>query len=85
MRGTGCDECGATGYKGRRGIYEVMLLSERIRDLVVKGANTDVLRKVAIEDGMLTLRQSGLIKLYRGETTLEEVLNNSRPDGDMKL
>ena len=85
MRGVGCDECGATGYKGRRGIYEVMSMTEKMREMVVKGANADLLRKAAIEDGMITLRQSGLIKLYRGETTLEEVLNNSRPDGDMKI
>jgi len=82
MRGGGCDKCGQTGYKGRKGIFEVMYLTERLRDLIVKGANADQLKVQALEDGMLTLRQSGLLKLYRGETTLEEVLNNSRPDGD---
>jgi len=83
MRGKGCSTCGNTGYKGRRGIYEVLFMTERIRDLVVKGANADVLKKAAIEDGMLSLRRSGLIKIYRGETTLEEVQNNSRPDMDV--
>ncbi len=82
-RGKGCDYCGGTGYKGRQGIFEVMYLTEKIRDLIVKGANTDALRLRAIQEGMTTLRQSALLKLYRGQTTLEEVLNNSRPDGDM--
>jgi len=83
MRGKGCEACGNTGFKGRRGIYEVMYMTERIRDLIVKGANADQLKQAAMEDGMMTLRQSGVTKLYRGETTLEEVLNNSRPDGDI--
>ncbi len=83
MRGKGCDKCGGTGYKGRRGIFEVMPMSEKLRTLIIKGANADDLKKAAIEEGMLTLRQHALIKMYRGETTLEEVLNNSRPDGDL--
>jgi len=82
-RGKGCDYCGGTGYKGRKGIYEVMYLTEKMRDMIVKGNNTDQLRAQAVKEGMTTLRQSALLKLYRGETTLEEVLNNSRPDGDM--
>jgi type IV pilus assembly protein PilB len=84
MRGVGCDRCGGTGYKGRRGIFEVMYMTERLRELIIKGANADQLRAAALADGMITLRQSALLKLYRGETTLEEVLNNSRPDGDIK-
>lgn len=82
-RGKGCDQCSNTGYKGRRGIYEVLYMTEVLRNLVVKGANADMLKKEALRTGMLTLRQSGLLKLFRGETTLEEVLNNSRPDGDI--
>jgi type IV pilus assembly protein PilB len=83
MRGQGCDACGKTGFKGRRGIFEVMMLTEHLREMIVKGANADDLRKAALEGGMITLRRSALNKLYRGETTLEEVLNNSRPDGDI--
>jgi type IV pilus assembly protein PilB len=83
MRGKGCDRCGGTGYRGRRGIFEVMYMTERLREMVVKGANADQMKAAAMEEGMLTLRQHGLLKLYRGETTLEEVLNNSRPDGDI--
>lgn len=83
-RGRGCDACGNTGYKGRRGIYEVMPMSERIRELIIKGANADMLKQAAMEEGMITLRRAAILKFYRGETTLEEVLNNSRPDGDMQ-
>jgi type II secretory ATPase GspE/PulE/Tfp pilus assembly ATPase PilB-like protein len=60
-----------------------MGMNEHLRSLIAKGANADQLRKVAIESGMVTLRQSALLKWYRGETTLEEVMNNSRPDGDL--
>ena len=81
MKGRGCDRCGSTGYRGRKGIFEVMAMNEALRDLVVKGANSDALKRAAIENNMSTLRQSALLKLYRGETTLEEVLNSSRPDG----
>lgn len=83
IRGTGCDACGNTGFKGRKGIYEVMPMSEKIRNLVVKGGTSDMIKRVAMEEGMYTLRQSALMKLYKGETTIEEVLNNSRPDGEI--
>lgn len=82
MRGKGCEKCGNTGYRGRRGIFEVMYMTERLREMVIKSANADQMKAAAMEEGMLTLRQHALLKLYRGETTLEEVLNNSRPDGD---
>ncbi len=83
MRGRGCDRCGKTGYKGRKGIFEVMYITERIRSLIVKGANSDQIKQAAMEEGIVTLRRSALVKFYRGETTLEEVLNNSRPDGEL--
>ena len=84
MRGKGCEECGNTGYRGRKGIYEVMVMTETLRNLVIKGANTDMIKQAAMAEGLITLRQSGLFKLFRGETTLEEVLNNSRSDGDIE-
>jgi type IV pilus assembly protein PilB len=83
MKAKGCDKCAGTGYKGRRGIFEVLFLDEEIRNMIVKGANTDELKNVAVRKGMLTLRQSALLKIMRGETTIHEVLNNSRPDGDI--
>jgi len=83
MKPKGCEICGNTGYKGRKGIFEVLFLDETLRNLIVKGANSDDIKRQAVSQGMLTLRKSALLKLSRGETTLHEVLNNSRPDGDL--
>ncbi|NBX83861.1 type IV-A pilus assembly ATPase PilB [bacterium] len=83
MKPKGCDACGNTGYRGRKGIFEVLFLDETLRNLIVKGANSDDIKRQAVQQGMLTLRRSALLKLSRGETTLHEVLNNSRPDGGL--
>jgi type IV pilus assembly protein PilB len=76
-RGRGCPACGGSGYKGRVGLYETLELSERIRDLVMIGATPVEIRKAAIAEGMLTLRMSGLEKVRKGITTLEEVLRET--------
>ena len=73
MKGKGCATCNKTGYKGRTGLYEVMEVDDEIRELVLVGASAVELKKKAIEHGMITLRQSGLIKVAQGWTTLEEV------------
>jgi len=73
MRGEGCDKCNRTGYKGRVGLYEVMEVNEQLRELILVGASALELRRKAIEDGMLTLRMSGLRKVKEGLTTIEEV------------
>lgn len=83
MHGKGCKVCNGTGFQGRRGMFEVMPMTESLRSLIIKGANSDELKVAAIADGMISLRSHGLMKLYRGETTLDEVLQNSRPDGDL--
>lgn len=70
----GCKKCGGTGYRGRTGVHEVMLLSEKIGDLTVKGASAEVIRDTAIAEGMRTLRQDGLEKVRRGETSIEEIM-----------
>ena len=72
--GTGCDTCGGTGYKGRQGLFELLDMSEPIRELVAERAPTVVLREKAIELGMVTLREDGLRNIYSGVTTIEEVL-----------
>ena len=72
-KGKGCTTCNNTGYKGRAGLYEVMEVDGEIRELVLVGASAVELKKKAIERGMITLRQSGLIKVAAGVTTLEEV------------
>ncbi len=73
QKGKGCGICNNTGYKGRCGLYEVMEVDDEIRELVLVGASAVELKKKAIEQGMITLRRSGLIKVAAGMTTLEEV------------
>ncbi len=72
--GSGCSACGNSGYKGRKGLYELLDMSDPIRDMITKRAPTLELRQKAIELGMVTLRQDGLRNIYDGETTVEEVL-----------
>ena len=72
-KGTGCEKCNNTGYKGRVGLYEVMEIGEQLRELILVGASGLELRRKAIEEGMITLRRSGLHKVMEGVTTIEEV------------
>ena len=72
-KGSGCEKCNKTGYKGRVGLYEVMDITDELRELVLVGASGLELRRKAIEEGMLTLRMSGLRKVKDGLTTIEEV------------
>jgi type IV pilus assembly protein PilB len=76
-RGKGCDKCNKTGYKGRVGLYEVMDITEEIRELVLVGASALELRRKAVEEGMITLRNSGLRKVKEGVTTLEEIVRET--------
>jgi type IV pilus assembly protein PilB len=71
--GKGCSRCNNTGYKGRVGLYEVMEVTEELRELILVGASALELRRKAVEQGMVTLRQSGLHKVSAGVTTLDEV------------
>jgi type IV pilus assembly protein PilB len=73
----GCVSCNETGYKGRVGLYEVMTVGAEIRELIIERASTSEIKKKAIEEGMLTLRQDGLEKFKRGDTSLEEVLRET--------
>src|SRR5947209_5754098 len=76
-KGRGCQTCNNTGYKGRVGLYEVMEVTDEIRELILIGASALELRKKAIEDGMITLRESGLQKIRNGITTIEEVVRET--------
>jgi type IV pilus assembly protein PilB len=76
-KGLGCAKCNNTGYKGRIGLYEVMEVTDEVRELILIGASALELRKRAIEDGMITLRESGLHKIRGGLTTLEEVVRET--------
>jgi type IV pilus assembly protein PilB len=79
-KGAGCMSCSETGYKGRIAVYEVMLMTEEIKDFVLNGASTAELKREAIRGGMLTLRRSALNKLLEGTTTLSEVYRVSVAD-----
>ena len=76
-KGKGCSTCNNTGYKGRIGLYEVLEVTDEIRELILIGASALELRKKAIDDGMLTLRASGLQKIRGGVTTIEEVVRET--------
>jgi type IV pilus assembly protein PilB len=78
--GKGCVDCNNTGYKGRVGVYEVMPMTSKIRDLVLDRASTSAIKKQAVADGMFTLRMDGLLKLKNGVTTAEEVLKETAAD-----
>ena len=77
FKGAGCSTCNGTGYKGRVGLYEVMEITEELRELILVGASGLELRRKAIEEGMLTLRQSGLEKIRQGMTSVEEVVRET--------
>ncbi len=76
-KGKGCQTCNGTGYKGRVGLYEVMEVTDELRELIIIGASAIELRRKAIELGMITLRHSGLYKLREGITTIEEVVKET--------
>jgi type II secretory ATPase GspE/PulE/Tfp pilus assembly ATPase PilB-like protein len=73
-RGKGCDDCRGTGYRGRTGIYELMDVDEKLRELIARPAPTSELREAAIEGGMTTMLRDGIEKAAQGITTVEEVL-----------
>ena len=77
LKGEGCKTCNGTGYKGRVGLYEVMEISEAIQELILVGGSAREIKRKAIEEGMLTLRDSGLYKIKAGVTTLDEVLRET--------
>ena len=72
-----CKTCNGTGYKGRIGMYEVMEVSEEIQELILVGASAREIKRKAVEEGMVALRQSGLNKIRAGITTLDEVLRET--------
>lgn len=79
-KGKGCSICNNTGYKGRLGLYEVMPMKEEVKELVLSRASTTEIKKEAIRMGMKTLRQSGILKVKNGLTTVEEVLRSTMDD-----
>jgi type IV pilus assembly protein PilB len=76
-KGHGCPTCNNSGYKGRTALMEVMEMSDQLREMVLMGANAVELKRQALEEGMLTLRRSGLIKISKGVTTIDEVVRET--------
>ena len=76
-RGKGCDKCNRTGYKGRLGIYELMLMNDEMRDMIIRNCSTEELRNVAKKHGMVTLRDAGMDSCFAGLTTAEEVIRET--------
>ena len=76
-RGKGCEKCNRTGYKGRLGIYELLIMNDEMRDLIIRNASTEELREVAKRYGMVTLRDSGMQGIFNGLTTADEVIRET--------
>jgi type IV pilus assembly protein PilB len=76
-RGRGCVHCNSTGFKGRTGIFELLVMNDEIRDVINRGAGTEQIREVALEQGMRPLREAGLLKIFDGTTTCEEVIRET--------
>lgn len=83
-RGKGCSRCNGTGYRGRMGIFELMIMSPKIREMTFRQAPVADIRRVAIQEGMRTLYMDGLQKVLRGRTTLEELLSVARPEEELR-
>ena len=81
-RGRGCDNCTKSGYKGRMAIFEIMLMDDELRELVMQQASTAVLQTESRKRGMRTLRESGLLALYEGQTTIDEIVRETISSGD---
>jgi type IV pilus assembly protein PilB len=73
-KGTGCEKCNGSGYKGRAAIHELMVLDDEIRRAIVEGQSATQIKEIARKEGMKTLREDGIQKAFMGLTTLEEVM-----------
>jgi type IV pilus assembly protein PilB len=80
--GRGCDRCNNSGYKGRQGIYELVVMNDELRDVVSNGASTDQLRQVCIKNGMITLREAGLRAIFEGKVTIDEIVRETVIDDE---
>jgi type IV pilus assembly protein PilB len=80
FRGAGCNACNGTGFKGRIGLFELMVLNDELRELIMEGASADRLRMVAKKHGMRPLRDIGMDFLYQGLTTADEVIRETIQD-----
>ena len=77
LHGKGCDVCNKKGFKGRVGLYEVLEMSETLKDMILTGASAIEIREQAVKEGMITLRRSGCRKILDGVTNIEEVVRET--------
>ncbi len=84
-KGEGCHDCGSTGYQGRTGIYELLIVTDEIRQLILRKTSTNIIRQEAISQGMVALRDDGWDKVRKGVTTVEEVLRVTQEEGVMDM
>jgi type IV pilus assembly protein PilB len=77
MKGKGCERCNGTGYKGRVALVEVLEITDEVREMILSGASSIEIKRKGLEEGMISLRRSGLVKLKDGLTTVEEVLRET--------
>jgi type IV pilus assembly protein PilB len=80
LKGAGCGSCQGSGYRGRLGIFELMVMSAKMRELTFQGANMQDIRKAAVSEGMNTLYADGINKVLNGITTLDEVFRVSKKE-----
>jgi type IV pilus assembly protein PilB len=83
--GRGCDRCNNTGHRGRMGIFELIIMNDELRDMVTSGGSTDQMRSACRRMGMVTLRESGLRALFKGQTTIEEVVRETVTEEDASV
>ena len=76
-RGIGCEVCNNTGYKGRVGLFELMMMNDKLRDMIMNGVSTDDLRECAKGFGMVSLREAGMVCVYDGTTTIDEIVRET--------
>ena len=76
-KGKGCDICKNTGYKGRMGIYELLIMNDELRDMIVKEASLDEYRAACRRSGMRTLRETGMLSVHEGKTTIDEIIRET--------
>jgi type IV pilus assembly protein PilB len=76
-RGKGCERCNRSGYKGRLAVFEIMVMNDDMRELIMQQASTAVLRHEARKRGMRTLRECGMLSIYDGQTTIDEIVRET--------
>ncbi|MFO0375972.1 MAG: pilus assembly protein PilB, partial [bacterium] len=81
-RGAGCDNCYRSGYRGRSALFEIMAFTDEIRDQIMKKASTNILKGLARRNGMRSLRECGLLSIYDGQTTIDEVVRETLAEED---